>query len=259
MKAILLIVCFLLLYIQTVSGQQEYEVRKDHFFSVNTGLNRLKEENLILKVHSGTINTFTYRFEKYGQNYQEVFLTLGYSKLKTKLEQEKVTQNEQISFGYSICFHMLKKENPDYSLGFNIRYTHALVEFPVWDESRAYWGTSLSFGPSNRLVINIKEKRSWISSWDINFLGFYSRPDEERLYAQENWSLFNIMKTTNSNLKFGLINNILINNFRTEYVFHLNKEQFISFMYSISSSGICKNKEHPLLINTSSIGIGIGF
>jgi hypothetical protein len=156
-------------------------------------------------------------------------------------------------------FHLLKREKISFYLGFNLKYAHSLVEFPVWDEARAYWGVSLTSGVSNRFVVRIKEKQNFIFSLDINPLGFYSRPDEVRLYAKENWSLLSIVKTTNSDIKPGFVNNILLGNFRTEYRFLTKKDLFFSLLYSFSYSRIQRTSEHPLLNSINNLGISIRF
>ena len=251
---------FLLLFIPEFGSSQEPQWQaKSHSFTYEIGINWLKEENLIPIVHKGSINGLTYRFEKWGKNYNEVFITLRYSKLKAGLETEKVTQNEQISFGYCMGFLLLKKEKINFYLGYNLKYAHSLVEFPVWDESRAYWGASLTLGVSNRFIVRIKEKQNFIFSLDINPLGFYSRPDEVRLYAQENWSLLSIVKTTNSDIKPGFVNNILLSNFRTEYRFLTKKDHYFSLLYSVSYSRIQRTNEHPLINSINNFGISLGF
>ncbi|MFH0756714.1 MAG: hypothetical protein V2B15_05450 [Bacteroidota bacterium] len=109
-----------------------------HSFTWETGVNRLKEENLFPIVHQGAIHGLTYRYEKSGKHFHEVSVSLRYGKVKAGLETEKVSQNEQAGVGYCMGFHLVKRGKMNYFLGYNLRYAHSLVEFPVWDESRAY-------------------------------------------------------------------------------------------------------------------------
>lgn len=250
---------FLLLLIPKLVTSQEQKLPNIyHSFTYEIGVNWLKEENLFPIVHKGSINGLTYKFEKIVKNYHEVSVTLRYSKIKAELETEKVSQNEQVNFGYCMGFHLLRREKMNFYMGYNLKYTHSLVEFPVWDESRAYWATSLTLGISNKLFVNIKENQSWILSWDLNPMGLYSRPDEVRLYAQENWSFSSILKTTNSNLKPGFINNILLCNFRTEYRFLTKKDHYLALQYSFSYLRICRTNEHPQLNSINNLGISLG-
>jgi len=199
------------------------------------------------------------KYEKRGKKYTEISVSLRYSKIKAELETEKVSQNEQFSFGYCMGFHLVKREKMNYYLGYNLRYSYSLAEFPVWDESRAYWATSLTSGVANRLFMNTKESQTLIFSWDLNPMGIYSRPDEVRIYAQENWSLSGILKTTNSNIKPGFVNNVLLSYFRTEYRFHTKKDRYFAFQYSFLYSRICRINEHPQLNSLNNIGISFGF
>ena len=253
-----LILLLLLLFPGFIFSQKPRSSIVYHSITYEIGSNLVKEENLFPIVHKGVINGLTYRFEKRGNIYHEVSVSLRYSKIKAELETERVSQNEQINIGYCMAYHLLKKEKFYFSLGYNLKYALSLVEFPVWDESRAYWGTSLSLGLSIRSIFKIKENQNWIFSWDFNPMGLYSRPDEVRLYAQENWSFSNIVKTTNSNIKPGFINNILISNFRTEYRFLTKKDHYFALLYSFSYSRIKRTNEHPQLISINNFGISLG-
>jgi len=260
MKKVTQLYLLLLLYIPGhVTGQEHKPPNIYHSFMYETGVNWLKEENLFPVVHKGTINGVTYRFEKRGKNYHEISVSLRYSKVKAELETEKVSQNEQIGFSYCMGFHLGKREKINYYLGYNLRYAYSLVEFPVWDESRAYWATSLTPGLSYRLFIKIKENQNWLFGWDFNPMGFYSRPFEVRLYAQEDWSLSSIAKTTNSNAKPGLVNNVLLCSVRTEYRFLTTKDHYFALLYSFSYSRICRTNDHPQLNSINNFGISLGF
>lgn len=230
-----------------------------HTITYEIGANWLKEENLFPIVHRGSANGLTYRFEKTGKNYNEVTATLRYGKLKAKPETEKESQNAQFSLSHCLGFLLLRREKTKLFFGYNLKYSYSFLDFPVWDESRAYWGTSLTIGISDWLFIEIKENQRLICSWDIHPFGIYSRPDEVRLYAQETYTFSNIIKTTNSNFKPGFLNNILLNNFRTEYRFLTKYDHFFSVQYSLSYSRIKKTNEHPLLNSINNFGICLGF
>ena len=90
-------------------------------------------------------------------------------------------------------------------------------------------------------------------------MGFYSRPDEVRLYAQENWSFSSIVKTTNSNIKPGFINNVFLSKFRTEYRFLTKKDHYFALLYTLSYSRIKRTNEHPQLSSINNFGISLGF
>ena len=259
MKHTILLIILLASLPDIVTCQEQQPPGIIHLFSYEIGANYLKEENLVPVVHKGPIQLLTYRFEKQGKNYNEITVSLGYSRIKAEPETEKVSQNIQFRFGYCSDFHIVKRAKFNYYLGFNMSYAYSLVEFPVWDESRAYWGSSLTLGVSNRMIFDMKENQKWYFSWDIHPMGLYSRPDEVRLYAQEEWTFSNIIKTTNSNLKLGFVDNILLSYFRTEYRLITKKDRYIALQYSLSYSRIQKANEGPLQDCINSFGISIGF
>ncbi|MFH0756713.1 MAG: hypothetical protein V2B15_05445 [Bacteroidota bacterium] len=106
------------------------------------------------------------------------------------------------------------------------------------------------------MFINTSERQSWVFGLDFNPMGLYSRPDEVRMYAQENWSLPAILKTTNSNIGPGFVNNVLLGHFRTAYRFHTRKEHYFAFQYSFSYYRICKTNEHPQRNSINNFGKG---
>ena len=251
---------FLLLFIPEFGTCQEPKTAvKYHSIIYEVGVNRLKEENLFPIVHRGSMNGLSYRIEKTGRNYNEITTTLRYGKLKAKAETEKESQNAQFSLSHCMGFRLLQSGQVKLFFGYNLKYSYSFLDFPVWDESRAYWGTALTIGFSGRLFIDFKRNQRLICSLDFNPTGMYSRPDEVRLYAQEIYTFSNIMKTTNSNFKPGWINNILLNNFRTEYRFLTKNDHFFSVHYSISYSRIKKTNEHPLLNCMNNFGVSLGF
>jgi hypothetical protein len=260
MKKVARLFLFLPMFIpEFVASQETKSPNMYHSITYEIGANWLKDENLFPLVHRGSINGLTYRFEKTGLNYNEVTATLRYGKLKAKPETEKESQNAQFCLSHCMGFHLSQREQVKLSIGYNLKYSYSFLDFPVWDESRAYWGTGLTIGLSGRLLMDIKGNQRWICSLDINPVGMYSRPDEVRLYAQEIYTFSNIIKTTNSNFKPGGINNILLNHFRTEYRFLTKNDHYFSVQYSLSYSRIMKTNEHPLLNSMNNFGISLGF
>ena len=60
-----------------------------HSYTYEIGANWLKENNQFSIVHKGAINGLTYRFEKSGKNYNEISVSLRYSKLKANLKPKR--------------------------------------------------------------------------------------------------------------------------------------------------------------------------
>jgi hypothetical protein len=126
----------LLLVSSNLLCQEDESAVKANIISFSPGSNMIKENILIPKVHSGSIISISYRFENEARNCNEFSFSIGYSKLRTKLETEKVTQNEQLNFSYSWGKGLLIQEKVKYYLGFNVGYDWTLMEYVVWDESR---------------------------------------------------------------------------------------------------------------------------
>ncbi|OFY77990.1 MAG: hypothetical protein A2V46_05445 [Bacteroidetes bacterium RBG_19FT_COMBO_42_7] len=257
-KLLILLHSFLLIPVFLFSQEEDFRQRT-HYFGFEPGSNQIKENILIPKVNRGSVIEFSYRFENEGRNYNEVTFNIGYSKLRTKVETEKVTQNLQMSVGYSWGKNLLPGEKVNYYLGVKANYLWTLMEFPVWDESRAYWGTVISAGPFNRVNLAFDNNTSWICSLQIDLIGFCSRPDEERLYAQEKWTVPNIIQITNSGFSFVTLNSFVICSLRNEYRIPLKNDNFFSFCNSITYATVSESKGKSLQTVKISFGFGLGF
>lgn len=250
--ALLLIPVFLFSQEETFSGNS-------HCFSFETVNSQAKENILIPKVNRGQGIRLSYRYENKSINYNEFTFNAGYGKLKTKLETDKVTWNVQLSAGYSWGKSLLAGEKVKYYLGAEVSYHWSLMEYPVWDESRAYWSTVISAGPFNRIKVRFNNKNTWISSLQIDLTGLYSRPEERRLYAQEKWTIPNIVRITNSGFSFCTLNRFIISYLRNEYRISTKNDNFFSICNSISYTNISENKGKSLQTMNISFGIGLGF
>ena len=256
---ILIQLLLFLLASSNIFCQEDESALKSNIISFSLASNRIKENILIPKVHRSHLINISYRFENETRNYNEFSFNTGYSKLRTKLETEKETFNIKLYLSYSWGKNLIVQEKVKYYLGLNASYNLSLMEYSVWDESRAYWGTSLTAGPFNRLKVNLNNQCSWISSFYLGLLGILSRPDDVRLYAQEEWKLSNIMQITNSNFFFGVMNNILICNFKNEYRIPLKDDNFLSVYGSVFYETISKSEGQSLQISQITAGIGLGF
>jgi hypothetical protein len=67
------------------------------------------------------------------------------------------------------------------------------------------------------------------------------------------------MKITNSNFSLGIINNILISDFRSEYRIPFKGDNFLSVYGSMFYKTISKGEGQPLQILQIIAGIGFGF
>lgn len=243
----------------SIKGQVDPETKKDHSVSYYLATNWLKEEILIPKVHKGILNSIEYTFEKCNNHFWSIQFDIGYGKLKTELESEVSSQNGQIKLDFFRGYNIWGTEKISYFLGYNVKYSWEIMDFPVWDESRAYWSTSMTIGPYNRFNVELKNGNQWISSLDFSLTGIISRPDEVRLYAQEKWSFFSILKTTNSGFRPGFLNSILLIDFKTDYRIPGKKGQYISIFYIFLYSRTNKNTDPSLFISRNCFGLTLGF
>jgi hypothetical protein len=256
-KFLILILTFL--YPTPSLGQEIRSSVNSHIIGFNIGSNQVKENLLIPKAHTGSVISVSYGFEKEGRNFHEFTFNIGYGRLKTKLETDKVTWNGQINTGYSWGKSLISREKVKYYLGADLKYHLTLMEYPVWDESRAYWGTALTAGLFTRVRMVFNNKSSWVSSLCIDLLGFSSRPDEVRIYAQEEWTLANILKITNTGYSFTLIDNTFMCSIQNEYRIFLKNDNFLSFCNSITYASISEYQGKSLLSVRINFGIGLGF
>ncbi len=255
-----LILLIFLVPCQNIRCQDTIKLVKSHLLSLNIGNQKLKEEILLPKVHSGLYTGFYYLFERTNKNYYSIDFTVSYNHLKTKLETEKVTQTGQVNMKYSWGYNLLKNNLSNIHFGVTAWYNWSIEEFPVWDESRAYWGTSLSAGPFARFLFNLDNHSVWITSLNSSLLGFLSRPDYLRIYAQEEWTLSNIIKITNSHFEFALPDNIILTSIKTEYRMPvgLKGKYFWSVSGEFLYSGVAEDKSYPIRLSRFNIGIGFG-
>jgi hypothetical protein len=230
------------------SAQEDPQITKNHSIGIGFDLLKLKEELLIPKVNTGLRPSLLYRFEKTGTNFSALQFSIGYGKLKTELETEKLTQAGNISFMYFKGYRLIDKNSIELFLGFNGHYSWSIYEYPIWDEARAYWNTYLSTGPYARLEIPMKSDKLCVISWNIGLAGIQSRPDEVRLYAQEKWTIPSILATTHSNFKPGLIKGFMFNSLKAEFGVPFKKGKYFFFSYSLSYSINSKNNGPPIFV-----------
>ena len=240
-------------------SQEENSGRNTHCFNFETVNSQVKENILMPKVNRGQGLELFYRFEKERNNYTEFVFNAGFNKLKTKLETDKVTLNFQMNAGYSWGKSLVAGEKIKYYLGVEASYHWSLIEYPVWDESRAYWGSAISAGIFNRVKLLFDNKISLISSLYLDIAGLCSRPDDIRLYAQEEWTLPNIIRITNSGFSIRTLNDFFICSLRNEYRVSLKEDLCFSLCNSIIYSTISETNGQSLQRISISFGIGLGF
>jgi len=259
MKVLLSAFIYLITYSDILSGQNISSSKFRHHFGYSFGISQVKEENLIPKVHKGLNHFILYEFEKRDDIFHNFHFYLGYGKMKTEIESEALSFNAQLSAGYCYNFRIFGNETFCYYLGPNLAFTSSLSEYEIWDEAHAYWGNYFSLGPGNIAFIKLKGNKIFVAHLDLAILGFYTRPDYYRLYANEYWTFSNIIKIMNSHYHFGFLNNAFQMKASIEYRTPIFNDDFFSFLFSIYYSQIKANDGKALKELFPKLGVGIWF
>ena len=247
----------LLLFHSSVMCQNSESAKIRYSFGYGVGLNQSKDENLIPKVHRGVAHFFDFRIEKKTDLFSSFQLQLGYGKLKTAIENEAVSFNAQVSLSYCHDFKMIENKRYGYYLGPGASLTSSLSEYENWDEAHAYWGNFLSLGSSQILFMTLDKNKSWITELEISLLGCYTRPDERRRYANEYWTVSNILKIMNSHYHFGLWNRAFQVKLATEYRTPLFADHLLALSFSIYYSRLKAEDGNPLKEIIHRLGVGL--
>lgn len=120
----LLLLSFLSLLPCTVKAQKTDSAKANQFISLQFGLNKIKDENLLPKVSTGTITELSYGFEKRKTNLQQFHFTVGYSRLKTEFEDLSKTANLELNMDYNLGYQLAQKNNFTYYLGPEMRLSY---------------------------------------------------------------------------------------------------------------------------------------
>lgn len=257
MKVFLFTFAFILTVAISLSGQNISHSEIKHYFGYSLSFSQIKEENLIPKVNSGISHFLSYGFEKVNKVYHRFDFNLGYGKLKTDIEEEALSFNAQLLLSYCHDFEIFKNDWMVYYLGPTSSFTSSLSEYENWDEAHAYWGNYFSFGPSNTIVFSLQEDKLLAMRLDLSIVGFYTRPDYDRLYANEYWTFSNIIKIMNSNYHFGLWNNAFQLKGSFEDRIPIFTDRNLSLSYSVYYSRIQAKDGKPLTELFHKLGVGI--
>ncbi len=212
-------------------SQESDSARIDHVIQVQFGVNQIKDENLHPKVSTGTITDFSYGFEKRKKVWHQFHFTLGYSRLKTELEDLSKSLNIKMDAGYSWNYPLAQKNNFKYYLGPEASISFSLCFFPNWDDSHLYWADYYSIGVRNSFSVKLKNENEWVAFVSLPLFSVFSRPELYRLYKIDDTDFGGIMSNLNSNLAPAHLTNVFYAKFQTEYRFRVfkNKQQAFTF------------------------------
>ena len=259
MKTNILLASILLLMTGTIKGQDQDSLsgRKFNSVSIRTGLNQVKEMSLFPMVHKGLATELSYETERIKNNLRQFQLFLTYSRLKTSAEELSKSGNIRIGMDYSYNFPLFQKGNLRYYAGPQMSLYYSFMIYPNWDESHSYWSDCLTFGASNVLSVSLRNDREWLTSLNFSLLGLFSRQDDIRSYKIDDYTVGGVLKTLNSNVEAGLLNHVLLVNFRTEYRFPVFSDKLEAITFNMDITRMSRNGGEPILQIINNLGIKI--
>jgi hypothetical protein len=207
------------------------------------------------KVSTGTITEITYGFGRRKTNFSQFQFSIGYSRLRAKLEEFSVTANFKLKMHYSHNRILFQKNNWKYYLGPKAMLEYSGCFFPQWDESHLYWADYFSLAANNIFSYRLKNENEWLTSLSFPLLSFYSRPDYLRLYKIDDTSFGGVVNNLNRDIKSGFWGNAFQLHVETSYRFPAFKNKTEVFFYSFEYIRIKKNDGNPFTQLSHQIGI----
>lgn len=112
-------------------------------------------------------------------------------------------------------------------------------------------------GAGNDLSFSRRSDREWVTSLDFSLAGLFSRPVNERPYKMDDYTAGGVLKTLNSNIEAGLLNKVLVVNFKTEYRFPILSDKREAIFYSMDFIRMSGNDGDPVCQIINRLGIKI--
>jgi len=260
MKTNILLITILILTTSMIKGQDSDSSsnhNKIYSVSIQSGLNQIKEMNLLPLVQKGFLTELSFETEKIKSSLRQFQFSLTYSRVKTGLEEMSKSGNIKFGLNYSYNFLVFQKNNLRYYLGPQTSLCYSFMLFPNWDDSHGYWADYISFGPNNIISVSLRHESEWFSSLNFSLFSLFSRPEEIRPFKMDDSSFGGIIKALNSNIEPGLMDKVFQINFKTEYRFpvFVTKREAITFNMNIVR--ISDSDGQPVLQIINMFGIKI--
>lgn len=226
-----------------------------HSIAIQLGMNQVRDENLHPKVHTGSINELAYEFESKAAILRQFRFAVGYSWIKTELEDLSKTLNLKLNMGYSQCYSLVKGSNFEYYAGPEAGLAYNVAYFPNWDDSHLYWANYISLGVQNAVSVQFDNGNEWISSLSIPLFTMYSRPELYRLYKIDDIDFGGFVNNLNSNFTPAFWGNAFYLKLKTEYRFPAFGNKREAFTYSLEFLRIKSGDGNPFTQISHQIGI----
>jgi hypothetical protein len=238
----------------TLASKPDYS---SHALGLESGLNQVKDKNLIPLVHSGLSIDILYEYHHFHRNYQEINFKIGFSRLKTGQEDLAATADARLYVSYRYDFRINKLTRLRYLVGPQASLTYNVTVYPNWDESHGYWANYLSIGANNLLFFPLKNRKSLWFSLSLPVFSLYNRPDENRLYKIDDFTFGGIFKSLHNHLKPGFWNNAFFISLQTEYRFPVFSSKYEAISYTIAYTRIKGKDGLPFSRLMHTLGIRI--
>lgn len=204
-----------------------------HVFGITTGLNQLKDENLIPLVHTGYIVTLSYNHRTEKRNYQDFNFSLGISRVIARYEDVTKSLNALLNSSYSYYYKLRDKDHLSLFLAPKVHLFYSFGFFPNWDDSHAYWADYFSLGPELLSIYKVTNNQNLYLTISLPLFYLYSRPEYLRLYKIDDVTAGGFIKSMNSNIHAGTWNSVFTFNFNMEYHFPILKDKSEAVSYSL--------------------------
>lgn len=226
--------------------------------TLDFGVNRIREENLHPKVHTGTITGLEYGRACKSKNITGWGIGFRYSRLKTSYEDLSASANIQIRAHYHYLFRVIQGKYT-YAVGPEVKVIYNVGLYPNWDESHIYWANTFSVGVDNEFRYEISETRSLIFNGTISVLSFLSRPDPNRQYKFDDLSFGGIVDNFHSNMVAGTVNKAFTCVCLAEYKFGISNRLSQGLFYRVEYSRMKGSPALPFQQNMHHVGLKLYF
>jgi hypothetical protein len=259
MKTNILLIFILILMVSTIQGQDQDSLSNRKFCSVSVhfGQNQIKEMSLFPMVHKGKVTEFSFETERVKSNMKQFQLFFTYSRIKTSLEELAKSGNIRLGMDYSYNFLIFQNSNLRYYAGPQASLCYSFMLYPNWDESHTYWADYLSFGANNVLSVSLRNESEWFTSLNFSLLGFFSRQNDIRPYKMDDYTPGGVLKAFNSNIEPGIMNKVLLINFKTEYRFPVFVDKLEAITFNMGIIRMSRNEGDPVIQIINRFGIKI--
>ena len=260
MKYYLRIISLVLLGVNVSRGQDTMGTATPvsfHVLGITIGVNQVKEEHLLPRVHTGSITTLSYSHRHHGERYQDFRFELGFSRILATPEDLTKSANAMITSTYSYCFKAIDEPSINYYIGPQAKLAYSIFFYPNWDDSHLYWGNSFSLGISNIAFHSFQNDTKLFATFSIALLSLYSRPDIPRLYKIDDISFGGMVSNVHKNLKLGFPPMATSLHCEIEYQFPVFQTKTEAVFYSFDYAKIARGKAFPFTQLFHKLGLRI--